>query len=411
MKHSFLLIFLLAPGVRSEEALSLAEVFSRVEAANPELAALRAEARAEVGRARALQAWPEIEVGRAWEKTPAGDRMTHWRAAQTVPFPGKNSLDASAARLSATAAGARARQRALALRANARALAARERRGDAVVARWTEQRAIVDRLTASLRARVAGARGAMGGGGSAIDLFSLEAERGRMDNMIRMEAQERETARLRLNALMARPPEDRWTLVPDPLAPPPEASALLTVARRENPALASAGARARAGVMTRRRARLEWAPDIGLMWDEQTMDGARGREAGVSLMLPIWGGARAALREASAGADAAAAEQAAVEIDVVREVLTEHGEVRTRLAAARAYETDILPASRSALELTRRQYEAGRVDFLRLLESLRSASQAEVEHQDALYEYARHWGMLETAVGAPLDPSTHGGQK
>lgn len=411
MKRSLLLILLAAAGARSEEALSLSEVFSRVEAANPELAALRAAARAEEGRALALRAWPEIEIGRAWEKTPAGDRMTHWRAAQTVPFPGKNSLESAAARFSARDAAARARQRGFALRAESRALVARVRRGDAVVARWTDQRAIVDRLTASLRARVAGSRNGMVGGGAAMDLFSLEAERGRMDNMIRMEAQEREAARLRLNALMARPPEDRWTLVPEPATAPPDAATLTAVARRENPALAAARARGRAGALARRRARLEWAPDIGLMWDEQSMDGVRGREAGVSLMLPLWGGPRGDVRAMSAEADAAAAEQAAMEIDVVREVLAEHGEVRTRWTAARAYETDILPASRSALELTRRQYEAGRADFLRLLESLRSASQAEVEHQDALYEYARHWGMLEAAVGAPLDTSITGGKK
>jgi cobalt-zinc-cadmium efflux system outer membrane protein len=412
MKSFLFLLMLLPAAVRSEEIVPLESVLFAVDAGNPELAVLRAEARARAGEARARGAWPELEIGRAWEKTPAGDRMTHWRASQTVPFPGKKSLAAGAARQVARAADDRARQRALELRAEARALAARIARGDAVIARWTDQRDLVSGLMASLRARVAVDRGGMGaGGGPAMDLFSLEAERGRMDNMIRMEQLERDAARFRLNALAGRPSTAPWSIAPGPLAEPPDVDVLLDRAGRENPALAAARATARGGALEKARARLGWAPDIGLMWDEQRMEAERGREAGVSLMLPLWGGPRGENRAAGAMLAAADAERVAMEINVDREVRTEHAEVRTRLDAARSYERDILPASRSALALTRRQYEAGRVDFLRLLESLRSASQAEVEHRDALYEYDRHWGMLEAAVGAPLNLSLNGGQK
>lgn len=411
MKRLFFLFLCWPLGLRSEEPLALEKVFSALNAGNPELAARRAEARAWEGRARAQGAWPDPEIGRAWEKTPVGDRMTHWRAAQTVPFPGKKFLEAAAARQAARAADARARERALALRAEARAIVARVRRADGVIARWTDQRAIVDGLTASLRGRVAGPRRGMEGGGPAMDLFSLEAERGRMDNMIRMEKQERAAARYRLNALLGRPPETPWAVADSPLATPPPVEALLEKARRENPALMAARAAARGGALAKTRGRLAWAPDVGLMWDETTMDGARGREVGVSLMLPLWGGPRGEGRESAAMADAAAAERTALDNEIARDVLTEHAEVLVRLAAARAFERDILPASRSALELTRRQYESGRADFLRLLESLRGASQAEVEHQDAVYEYARHWGMLEVAVGAPLEEMGTGGEK
>lgn len=411
MKRLFFLFLCWPLGLRSEEPLALEQVFAALNAGNPELAARRAEARAWEGRARAQGAWPDPEIGRAWEKTPAGDRMTHWRAAQTVPFPGKKFLEAAAARQAARAADARARERALALRAEARAIVARVRRADGVIARWTDQREIIDGLTASLRGRVAGPRRGMEGGGPTMDLFSLEAERGRMDNMIRMEKQERAAARYRLNALLGRPPETPWAVADSPLATPPPVEALLEMARRENPALMAARAAVRGGALVKTRGRLAWAPDVGLMWDESAMDGARGREVGVSLMLPLWGAPRGEARESAAMADAAAAERTALDNEIARDVLTEHAEVLARLAAARAFERDILPASRSALELTRRQYESGRADFLRLLESLRGASQAEVEHQDAVYEYARHWGMLEVAVGAPLEGTETGGEK
>ena len=412
MKHWIFLFLFLPCGVRSLGAVPLETVLIEVEAANPGLAALRAEARALAAEARARGTWPDPEVGRAWEKTPAGDRMTHWRTSQTVPFPGKKSLEAAVARQGARAADAGVRQQALALRAEARALAARVARGDAVIARWTEQRDLVSGLMASLRGRVAGVRGGMEtGGGPVLDLYALEAERGRMDNMIRMERLERDTALFRLNTLAGRPSTSPWSIEPSPLDEPPTVAVLLERAGRENPALAAARARARGGDLEKTRARLDWAPDIGLMWDEQRMDDSRGREAGVSLMLPLWGAPRGGNRTAGARTAAVEAERAAMQNEVAREVRTEHAEVRTRLDAVRSYERDILPASRSALALTRRQYEAGRADFLRMLEALRSASQAEVEHQDALHEYARHWGMLEVAAGAPLDPLPTGDRR
>jgi len=410
MKHFLFFILVLPVAAAAEDLSTLDRVLAAVDADNPELAALRAEARAMAAGARSRAAWPDPEIGYSREKTPTGDRMTHRRVEQTIPFPGKKSLEVAGIRQDARAADARARQRSLALRAEARTLYARLQRGTAVVERWDEQREIVRGLMASLRGRVGLRRDAMGDiAASPMDLFLLEAERGRLGTMIRMERQDRLAAGYRLNRLLGRPPETPWPAsAATPLVAPPPAADLLALARRDSPVLAAALARARGAQLQSTRARLSWAPDIGLMWDEQLMDGRRGREAGVSLMVPLWGGVAAESREARGMTAAAAGEQADARNDVVEMVLTEHAEVTARRDAARDYENDILPASRSALALARRQYEAGRLDFPRLMESIRTAVQTEVEHQDALLEYARHWGMLETAVGSPLDDLAHG---
>lgn len=407
MKYSWVVFLMLAASLRADPLDNLSGVLAAVEANNPSLESLRAAARALDARAAAAAPWPAASLGAAREKTPAGERMSHWRVAQEVPFPGKRTQESRMLEHEAREADASVREASLALRAEARTLYAEIRRGEAVADRLEEQLAALDGLLASLRGRVAVGRGGMGGAGSAADLFSMEAERGRAADARRQAARETAAARYRLNELLGRPPDGPLPIGGAvPLrAPPGSADALADRARRENPGLLRARHRAAHAHVQQRRARLSWAPDLEFMIDEQRLEGgASGREWGVALAAPIWGGPAAENREARRHRAAARADLEAVENEIVRAVHEERAEAAVRLESVRAYEADILPASRSALALSLRQYEAGRMDFLRLLESLRTAIQTEVDSQGAIVEYARHWGMLEAAVGGPLEP-------
>ncbi|HNA60337.1 MAG TPA: TolC family protein [Elusimicrobiota bacterium] len=417
-KWILVLLFSAAPlwGAESEGVFpTVDELLNRVEQFNPELRAARGEAEAAAARADRAGVWPNPVLGFSKEKIPAGDRMTHWRGEQEIPFPGKPTQERRMGRHEAASAEARARLKTLEFRTEARDLAARLRRSEAVTSLIGQEIESLDALVASLRARLSAGRGGssgMGGaasGSPAADLFSLEAERGRMENMLREERQEGRAARLRLNQLLDRSLDGPIVVsAPPALLPPAQPlEALLETSKTESPMLALARHERGHARAQRTQAALAWMPDLAVMVDEQKMDtGESGRELGVSLSVPLWiSGPGADNREARRHRAAADDAARAMTVEVERQLRTEHAEVLARLESARAYERSIRPAAQSALDLVRRQYESGRGEFARVLDALRSRLAVETEYQEALAQVANHWGMLEEWVGAPLSPA------
>jgi cobalt-zinc-cadmium efflux system outer membrane protein len=232
-----------------------------------------------------------------------------------------------------------------------------------------------------------------------------------MSNMLLMEKQARLTVRFELNALLDQSPETPLSARVAPLLrdPPGTVEFLIEQARAQGPLYRQAlheESHARAQL---RRSRLSYAPDLAVMYDRsKDDDGMTGYEAGVSASVPLWWSRpQGERREAIAHLESAQASARAMENEVVRAVATERGEVATRLALARSFETVLLPAARSSLELSRRRFESGSFPFVQFLEALRTLSAAEIDYQDSLVQYAVHWGMLEEWVGVPLDTLPH----
>jgi outer membrane protein TolC len=78
------------------------------------------------------------------------------------------------------------------------------------------------------------------------------------------------------------------------------------------------------------------------------------------------------------------------------------------------YESKILPAAQENVAAARAGYEAGTVDFLRLVEAQRQIIELREKHQMAITEFHRRTAELERAVGddlqsrefAPSEPAT-----
>ncbi len=403
-----ILVLTSAPlGAKEAGFASLEKLLAQVEASNPEIRAARAAWSAAEGRVGPAGAWPEPVLLFSKEKTPAGEKMSHLKAEQDIPFPGKLSKEKLMARRESRIAEARWRAAALKARADARVYYYEIFRADRRIALLRENVGTLKTILKSMETRLSSGRGgAMGGAVQGSDVFTMWAELGRMENMLFEEEQARRISEFGLNTLL-----DRSVYEPVGGARAPELRdlgadlpAILNLARENNPLYLSAmheENHARAMLV---RSRLSLAPDFGVMYDRQRdQGGMTGHEAGVSLKIPLWlTRPLGDMKEARAHLEEAEAAAAAMRNDVKKMAAMEFTEVHTHLALARRLRDEIVPASKSAFRLSRRRFESGGEDFVRFLETFRALLDAQREYDDEIYHYGEHWGRLEQWVGAAL---------
>ncbi|MGE5195579.1 MAG: TolC family protein [Deltaproteobacteria bacterium] len=91
------------------------------------------------------------------------------------------------------------------------------------------------------------------------------------------------------------------------------------------------------------------------------------------------------------------------QVDGIRnEVQAAHARLERSLETVRLYVDTILPASQANVEAASAGYEAGNLDFLRLVEAERQFIELQEKHQEAVAEYHRNRAELDRVVGAGL---------
>jgi outer membrane protein, heavy metal efflux system len=421
---------LFAGSAGGQEPLSLDTVLQMAREQNPEIRAAREKAAAARAGVAPTRAWPDPMLFITREKFPAGDQMNHLMIEQDIPFPGKKRTEGAMKRHEALIAEAQYQAKLLDVLARARILYYKLYRTDQLIRQLTQN---VEVMKATLRVaqtrlqtapkKPAGSTlqspgmsmggpqfpgtSSMGSGQTGgADIFSLMTELGQMENMLFEERQMRVMVTYELNALLDRdlyapvgrtsPPE--LVEIPRPL---PE---LLKLAEQNDPMYLSTlheRKHARAMLM---RARLGWAPDFGVMYDRMTdSDGGRGSEAGVRVSVPLWiSRPYGEVKQAKAHKEEAEAMSKAMRNETFKMVSMEFTETNTHLTQARNYRDSIVPSAESAFKLSRRQYESGSGNYLRLLEAVRTLISVQTEYYNELYHYGEHWALLEQWVGVPL---------
>ena len=246
------------------------------------------------------------------------------------------------------------------------------------------------------------------------DPLTAEVERARLEHEAITSERRREAARARLNALLHRPWDAELPPPPSgfdaPRAVPPLAD-LVEHAARGRPEIAAAEARARADQARVTLAGRQWVPDVGVMaaYDRFMMEESYRPMVGVSVTLPLYfGRIAAARREAQAEAAGAAALVAAARDRVALEVQTAYLDVYNTAHEAELVRDDELPAVRRALGAARAGYEAGRSDFLTLLNAERDLARTQLEEIRVLAEHHLALAELERSVGTILPGSVRG---
>ncbi|MGH8684022.1 MAG: TolC family protein [Nitrosospira sp.] len=125
--------------------------------------------------------------------------------------------------------------------------------------------------------------------------------------------------------------------------------------------------------------------------------------AGISVPLQLFDRNQGNLREAHQRVDKAMDEQMATDL----RLKTELAQIYEALSASQneigILRIEVLPAARSAFEVTNRGYELGKFGFLEVLDAQRTLFQNEVLYVRALANYQRLVNEIERLIAAPLD--------
>jgi cobalt-zinc-cadmium efflux system outer membrane protein len=385
---------------------------------NPSIEAARAGWRAAVAHVRSSGTFddPMVSVAIAPLSITASDVPFGWQGmiSQTLPWPGKLSLDESIAKAEAAAAKSdfEATRRELALSA---AMLYDEY---FVLARSLEinaqHQALLRELKASAVAQFETGRG------SAQDSLQAETELTHLEHYAVVLGSDREVAVAQMNELLHRDPSSPMPPPAADLALPPapdhDARALGDKAVEARPEIRAARDHARAESARAERAERDWYPDLTVstsyssMWPMTAMRWM----VGLGFNLPIQGGRRAGAREAAEAARSRFEEQATALGDKAR---TEVAVATTRLHeahhVARLYAERLIPIARDTVDAARAGFITSRNDFVAVIAAERNLRDVELGYQMARADIDRREALLDRAIGRipGLDPANAGGEE
>ncbi len=408
---SYLFLFALSvslpPLLRAEEALSLPALLLKARDNNPDILAARHGWKVKLDEVAPTRAWPDPTFTYIDEKFPSGVdgvdpmRMKHYRIEQTVPFPGKLTNDARMKYHEALIAEAKYRAMTLEVFRDVQSRYYQLYLTDKLIDLAQDSVGVLKQTLGSAQARLAG------GQSSTADVFMVQTELRRMENMLFEQKQQRTLIEIEINTLLGQPVK---TPLGRPAAPdlkdiPATIPELEKLSSINNPLYRAAMHEVNHSRAMKTHHALQFLPDFGVMYEKETADaGPSGRQMGVSVTFPLWLSRPWGLTQ-SANEHISEAESTsqAMRNEVQKMVNTEFTETNTYLTQVKNYVAGILPEAQSALKITRHQYASGQIDFVRFLEAFRTWIQTNNEYQDKLYRYGEHWSELERWVGVPLD--------
>ena len=240
------------------------------------------------------------------------------------------------------------------------------------------------------------------------DVLQADVELGMLRSRRIELAQNERIAVARINTLLHREPQI-------PLPPPPQrlevadslpdVEALRQAAIQQRPDLTAQAARIEAEKASVALACKEFYPDFEFMgrYDNFWTAVEQRGQVGMYMNIPLNQSRRqAALREAIFKVSKMQAEYDAQADSIRNEVEAAVARLDGSRQNVRLYSETILPASEANVASANAGYEAGKIDFLRLVEAERQLIELQEKYQDAVTEYHRRRAELERAVGEPL---------
>src|SRR5262245_1700766 len=388
------------------EPLRLAEVLEIAQQANPEIRAMRERAAAMRAVPAQVSAYDDPTL--SWEgwDIPNSLRVDEaenniFRLSQKVPFPGKRTLAGTVAEHKADAG-----QQAVHVAELEVATAVKR----AYYALWlTRQKRDIlsrDKLLVERFTHTAEQKYGVGDATQA-DALRAQVELTHMIIEVNTAALAIEEAEAELNALLSRAPDEPLGVPEDPPMQPVGASVetLTDLAMRQRPELAAQRAdiaRAESGVEL---AQLSRWPDFEFSFGRfVNFDRSDGFGALVSVTLPFvqWSKYEAMTAEARAKRGAVEAELRRWQDRIRREVAQAYTRASTAALQYRLAKSTHVPQAEQALRVSETAYEAGSVDFLSLLDSVRRIESVHIQHVEAGAELAMATADLERAIGGAL---------
>jgi cobalt-zinc-cadmium efflux system outer membrane protein len=428
------------------DSASLDALVSRALAVHPAIRAAAARVQAARARVRPAGAWPDPMLMAGIENLPissaeqppaahgtppepsAPDPMTMKMigVGQTIPYPGKLSLQRRVAEREVLAADAAAGAVAYRVVRDVKdayyELAFLDRALDLVE---RNQGVLINLI------RVTEARYGVGTAGQQ-DVLKARVEASRLAETAVSLAEQRRAALARLNALLDRPSETpvSRTVVPAAVAraavgdsareirfvsaalgaraadsPLPPLAKLQELAARQSPDLREHEAMIAAQAARVELARRDYLPDfdVSLQYGQRTgyPDMVT---ATVSVPLPIYRRRKQDQLASAAGAELASlqADHHAKQNEVRSEVARLVSELERQRAQLALYVRGILPQAQASLASAAASYQVGKVEFLTVLDNQATVFSYETEYFRALSDFAKTLAELERAVGGEV---------
>jgi cobalt-zinc-cadmium efflux system outer membrane protein len=396
--------------------LTLARVVRAALARNPTVRAAHQRAEAMRLDARAEGAMPAPEaMAQVWQvpfsKPYALDtQMVMFGVSQRIPAPGSLGARKEARDAAARGDDAMADDRARLVARDAAHAFAEYVEASARHRIHREHLVLAQRVLELTRARQVA-------GGSLVDVTQAEVEASRMEADVLTDAALHESARAKINALLARAPDAALgEPVPEPArVPEGKVGDLIARARATRPELRGAQAERDARAADARAADREatwpsWTVAALYFAPTQAMP-EHGYGFNASMTLPwLWGAAsrKAEAARAALGASSTAADGAHIAVDV--EVASAAALASSAARRLEAFETRVLAATQRAFDAAWSGYESARSDLLVVLAAERALVDAKEQIVVARAALDHALADLDAAVGAPVPRvDAHGG--
>lgn len=221
--------------------------------------------------------------------------------------------------------------------------------------------------------------------------------------------------RTRLNAALSRQMPEFLTF-PEVIPSPNlhlSRDQLISLLEKNNPELKSMDYQADFEELGIRIAKKNYWPDVSLGLDyiitgETGLPGVP--ESGkdpimvmVSIQLPLWlKKNKAAVNEANARYQAASQQKREKENDLLVQLDMVYYQFRAALRQTALYRDALLPKARQSLNVTQSAFESGKVDFLNLIDSIRTLLNFELAYERSLVDSVQRLAELEMLVGTEL---------
>ncbi len=324
--------------------------------------------------------------------------------AQTLPYPGKKSLDKQIGGAGVKLSEAEFALRRTELVRDVKAGFFRVLASERLVGVSTQLVAVAESSAATARKRV--------DAGAAAYQEQLRAEVQWEQARTELADFQRElaTARRVFAALLGRPDLEDASLS-GALAEAPDAALMLTGADgllAQHPSTAASQANLDQAELAQRRTRLDPYPDVKV-----GVSGGRIGETdqsiiqlGFSIPLPIWDRGKGRQQEAEANVRVAEAELQVVRQQLQREWANARQRYRTAVEQVGNYRERILPKTEAALRLVRTGFEEGKFGFIDLVDTQRTAAESRLAYQRKLLEMNLAQAELEALLRPQLPPAS-----
>lgn len=381
------------PGATVQELLALVREF------NPELAAAALDTESAIAKIVPAGSLDDPMVNLTRDQ---GFRQTLYTVSQEIPLWGKLELRADMASANAQAAKGQQDSVKSQLEERLKVAFAQYYAADRAIAVTKDIHGLLHSVADTARAQYA--QGVV----SQSDAIRANLEQARLDTESAMLEESRDSAKAKINALIARP-ADAPLARPASLRKVPSVSALplsllVAKARDRNPKLAAARAEIAAAEGERKLVDRSWYPDITVTAGGDSLPGMQPQlYGGIGVKVPLqWG-----VREAQA--QSATAKKGAAQLRLDAELLNTESELKSALAMlARTQRTgDLLRStlsqqSEAAYTSTLGSYQIGRGDLTSVLDAAHKRFEIQIEQLRNETEAQTALATIERLVGGDL---------